>query len=121
MKLAYHSDTYRLGRLRSKDGNLLVANVCKLNELLLPLLSGDAGDSGRVSAINIMKTSYGTYDEVQRTSTLFLIVQAAVIPTRVLPAPQGSTIIPDRARLRDNVSIMIYALPPRLTHYQTSY
>lgn len=40
-----------------------------------------------------------TYDEVQSTSTLFLIVHAAVIPTRVLPAPQGSTMIPDRARL----------------------
>ena len=29
----------------------------------------------------------------------FLIVQAAVIPTSVLPAPQGRTMIPERARL----------------------
>lgn len=29
----------------------------------------------------------------------FLIVQAAVMPTRVLPAPHGRTMIPDRARL----------------------
>lgn len=40
-----------------------------------------------------------TYEDVQRTKQLFLIVQAAVMPTKVLPAPQGSTIMPDRARL----------------------
>jgi hypothetical protein len=39
------------------------------------------------------------HDEVQRTRQDFLMVHAAVIPTRVLPAPQGSTIMPDRARL----------------------
>ncbi len=43
---------------------------------------------------------HGTYEEVQRTRHDFLIVQAAVIPTSVLPAPQGSTMIPDRARLQ---------------------
>lgn len=43
---------------------------------------------------------HGTYEEVQRTRHDFLIVQAAVMPTSVLPAPQGSTIIPDRARLQ---------------------
>ena len=40
-----------------------------------------------------------THEEVQSTRHDFLIVQAAVIPTSVLPAPQGNTIIPDRARL----------------------
>lgn len=40
------------------------------------------------------------YEDVQRHKHDFLIVHAAVIPTSVLPAPQGSTIIPDRARLR---------------------
>jgi hypothetical protein len=29
----------------------------------------------------------------------FLMVQHAVIPTRVLPAPHGNTMIPDLARL----------------------
>jgi hypothetical protein len=29
------------------------------------------------------------------------MVQAAVIPTRVLPAPQGNTMIPQRARLEN--------------------
>lgn len=38
-------------------------------------------------------------DDVQSTRQLFLMVHAAVIPTKVLPAPQGSTMIPDRARL----------------------
>lgn len=40
-----------------------------------------------------------TYDDVQSTRHDFLIVQAAVIPTRVLPAPHGNTMIPERARL----------------------
>ena len=34
---------------------------------------------------------------VQSTKTLFLTVHAAVTPTNVFPAPQGSTIIPLRA------------------------
>jgi hypothetical protein len=34
---------------------------------------------------------------------LFLIVHAAVIPTSVFPAPQGSTMIPDRARPLPNI------------------
>ena len=42
--------------------------------------------------------------EVHRTIQDFRIVHAAVIPTKVLPAPQGSTIIPDRARLRRSIS-----------------
>lgn len=40
-----------------------------------------------------------TYEEVQSTRQDFFIVHAAVIPTNVLPAPQGRTMIPDRARL----------------------
>ena len=40
-----------------------------------------------------------TYEEVQSTRQDFLIVQAAVMPTRVLPAPHGNTIMPERARL----------------------
>jgi hypothetical protein len=40
-----------------------------------------------------------TNPDVQSTSVLFLIVQAAVIPTSVFPAPQGKTMIPDLARL----------------------
>ena len=35
---------------------------------------------------------------VQNTNVFFLIVHAAVIAVNVLPAPQGSTIIPLRAR-----------------------
>ena len=42
-----------------------------------------------------------TYEEVHKTRQDFLIVQAAVMPTSVLPAPQGKTIIPDRARLQN--------------------
>jgi len=40
-----------------------------------------------------------TYEDVHKTRQDFLIVHAAVIPTNVLPAPHGSTIMPDRARL----------------------
>ena len=45
-------------------------------------------------------TFVATYPEVHKTRQLFLIVHAAVIPTSVFPAPQGNTIIPERARLR---------------------
>jgi hypothetical protein len=37
--------------------------------------------------------------EVHRTMHDFLMVQAAVMPTSVLPAPQGRTMMPERARL----------------------
>jgi len=40
-----------------------------------------------------------THAEVHNTMVLFLMVQQAVMPTNVLPAPQGSTMMPDRARL----------------------
>jgi hypothetical protein len=46
-----------------------------------------------------LKKRTKTYDDVQSTRHDFLIVQAAVIPTRVLPAPHGNTMIPERARL----------------------
>lgn len=39
--------------------------------------------------------------EVHKTRTDFLIVQAAVMPTSVLPAPQGRTMMPERARLEN--------------------
>lgn len=42
-------------------------------------------------------------DDVHKTRHDFLIVHAAVMPTRVLPAPQGRTIIPERARLSGEI------------------
>ena len=42
-----------------------------------------------------------TYEEVANTRQDFLIVQAAVIPTKVFPAPHGKTMIPERARLHE--------------------
>lgn len=36
---------------------------------------------------------------MQSTRHDFLMVHAAVMPTNVFPAPQGKTIIPERARL----------------------
>lgn len=39
------------------------------------------------------------YVDVQSTIVGFLMVQQAVMPTNVLPAPHGNTMIPDRARL----------------------
>ncbi len=42
-------------------------------------------------------------EEVHKTITDFLIVHAAVIPTKVLPAPHGKTIIPDLARPLPNI------------------
>jgi hypothetical protein len=39
------------------------------------------------------------YVDVQSTMVGFLMVQQAVMPTNVLPAPHGNTMIPDRARL----------------------
>lgn len=46
-----------------------------------------------------------TYDDVHSTKHDFLIVQAAVIPTRVFPAPQGKTMMPERARLMDPLDL----------------
>lgn len=49
------------------------------------------------------------------------MVQAAVMPTSVLPAPQGSTMIPERARLREVVRGMKKLGNVWGTHFQTSY
>ena len=38
-------------------------------------------------------------DDVHSTRMLFLTVHAAVMPTSVLPAPHGNTMMPERARL----------------------
>lgn len=50
--------------------------------------------------ITCKKEGKNTYDEVHSTRQDFLIVQAAVMPTSVLPAPHGKTMMPERARLR---------------------
>jgi hypothetical protein len=80
-----------------------------LDKLLLPLLRGDptSSRSGKRTLQypkSIQEPLWTplfppTYAEVHSTSTLFLMVTAAVIPTSVFPAPQGSTIMPERARL----------------------
>jgi hypothetical protein len=65
-----------------------------------------------------------TYEDVHRTRHDFLIVHAAVIPTRVFPAPQGRTIIPDLARLlQDLVSAFMlgYENGMKPTHFRTFY
>lgn len=49
----------------------------------------------RDSVIEIVST----YEDVHSTRVDFFTVQAAVIPTNVFPAPQGRTMIPERARL----------------------
>ena len=46
--------------------------------------------------------STATY-EVHTTIVCFLIVHAAAIPTNVLPAPHGKTMIPDQALLKENI------------------
>jgi len=64
---------------------------------------------------------------VHKTIHDLRIVVAAVTPTRVLPAPQGKTMIPDRARLCMNRSSpfsttgMNEREEVRLTHFQTFY
>ena len=42
---------------------------------------------------------------VHRTTTDFFMVWAAVTPVSVLPAPQGRTMIPDRARPFPNIFV----------------
>lgn len=53
---------------------------------------------------------------MQSTRVLFFIVQAAVTPTSVFPAPHGNTIIPERARL-----ITLIELIYSFTRFQTFY
>jgi hypothetical protein len=48
-----------------------------------------------------------TYEEVHRHKQDFLIVHAAVMPTSVLPAPHGSTMIPERARPLPNILLRL--------------
>lgn len=55
-----------------------------------------------------MKQGFETHEDVQRHKHDFLMVHAAVIPTRVLPAPHGSTIMPERARLDRIVNFTLH-------------
>lgn len=52
-----------------------------------------------VHCMNCWRHCITDTDDVQSTRQDFLMVHAAVMPTRVFPAPQGSTIMPERARL----------------------
>lgn len=82
-----------------EDRNLLVRDIRPLNKLLTPLHDGHP-EKHKVSLDSTNgPNGFSAYDDVQRTRHDFLIVHAAVIPTSVFPAPQGRTIIPDRARL----------------------
>lgn len=86
----------------SKHANLLVRDIRPLHKLALPLHYRDT--LARVSTTQrSLETKVVTHPEVARTSVLFLIVHAAVIPTSVLPAPQGNTMMPERARLDSQV------------------
>ena len=44
-------------------------------------------------------------DELHSTRQERLIVHAATMPTSVLPAPQGSTMMPERARWFENIRL----------------
>lgn len=46
-------------------------------------------------------------DEVHRTMHDLRIVVAAVMPTKVLPAPHGKTMMPDRARLIKGIGLRV--------------
>ena len=88
--------------IRCKHRNLLIRNVRPLHKLALPLHHRHT--LTRVSTTQrSLETKVVAHPEVARTNVLFLIVHAAVIPTSVLPAPQGNTMIPDRARLGSQV------------------
>ena len=94
---------YLLLLIRREDRDLAVGDVGPLHELLPPLHHGHpkgARAPGSAAARARAVGSDGTYEEVQRTRQDFLIVHAAVMPTSVLPAPQGRTMMPERARLR---------------------
>lgn len=91
--------SYLLLLIGSKYGNLLVGDIRPLHELLPPLHNRDTATNSFTCQSSVNNGALSTHEEVQRTRHDFLIVQAAVIPTSVLPAPQGNTIIPDRARL----------------------
>lgn len=63
-----------------------------------------------------------TYDDVHSTRHDFFIVHAAVIPTSVFPAPQGKTMMPERARLHATCQHRLDSDRERgLAHSRTSY
>lgn len=68
-----------------------------------------------VHCINCWRHCMTDTDDVQSTRHDFLIVQAAVMPTKVFPAPHGSTMIPDRARLDGGVNRPAWQ-DPHTTH-----
>lgn len=82
-----------------EDRNLFVGDIGPLDKLLAPLHDGYPTLRVVSLAGETRECSLRAHEDVQRTRHDFLIVHAAVIPTSVLPAPQGRTIIPDRARL----------------------
>jgi hypothetical protein len=90
--------------VRCEDRNLTVGYIGPLHELLPPLHNRDTTARAISSQADVPQQI--THEDVQRTRQDFLIVQAAVMPTSVLPAPQGRTMIPERARLQ-RVSIAV--------------
>lgn len=89
-----------------KGTDLSFRDVGEVKELLFPLGYRYTTVTREKTSENVCTTKKKgnqTNAEVQSTSALFLIVQAAVIPTSVFPAPQGKTMIPDLALPLPNI------------------
>ena len=100
----------------SEHSYLPVGHIWPLKELLSPLHNWHPEEIEKEDLKDYAKT----YDDVQSTRHDFLIVQAAVIPTRVLPAPHGNTMIPERARLFKIWSGGLMHLVNTRTRFRTS-
>lgn len=109
-----------------EDGDLFVCDVRPLDKLLSPLHNRHPSikvsqsirfplKSAPEERSEHKKERKKTHDEVHKTRHDFLIVQAAVIPTRVLPAPQGNTMIPERARPFPNILLREVSWYGRIT------
>ena len=91
--------SYLLFLISRENSYLFISDIRPLDELLPPLHDRNAVISVVSKGKSTPPEQERTDEDVQSTRQDFLIVHAAVMPTRVFPAPQGSTMIPERARL----------------------
>ena len=94
---------YLLLLVGCEHGDLTVCHIRPQHELLFPLHHRHTADQRQSDKPNCHGNRHVTHEDVHNTRQDFLIVHAAVIPTRVFPAPQGRTMMPDRARLQNEV------------------
>lgn len=84
-----HMNAYKHAHTHAQAHTLSFLGAVKMDTYLSSMLA---------QCLNCLHHCTTDTELLQNTRVLFLTVEAAAMPTSVLPAPQGNTMMPERAR-----------------------